>query len=166
MFLLNLRATSRVWYYPELYKKPNWTLLRSQAAPAEALREVKLERLGSQTSTTKLRAELEPQVPFRASVVLGDGVSNVTAMYINGVLRSEVDLTLMRPYGLAQPCSYCMRGALSLVSVARDLMLAQDRASVAAQAGAKGEEELSVLGDEHICGDEPCEHEQLAPRLE
>ena len=50
-----------------------------------------------------------------------DGAT-VTAMYVDGVLRSEVDLARMRPYGLGEPedwsegrnCNWCQDGGVEL----------------------------------------------------
>ena len=70
---------------------------------------------GARWSRVAIRADDAGGIVRFETIVLGDG-SNLTALYINEVLRSEVDLTLMRPWGLAAPPSYCMRGALSLAT--------------------------------------------------
>eukprot|EP01052_Picozoa_sp_SAG31_P011020 SAG31_NODE_614_length_13525_cov_4.312230_8_plen_221_part_00 len=57
------------------------------------------------------------------SVVSTVGGTNVTAMFIDGVLRSEVNLNDMRPFGLGAPvsrpqpgdnCGWCQRGGLTM----------------------------------------------------
>jgi hypothetical protein len=42
------------------------------------------------------------------------GGGNMTAMYVGGVLRSEVNMDEMRPYGTGPVCNWCMNGQIEL----------------------------------------------------
>lgn len=84
-------------------------------------------RLETVSDAGRPRAACEPGARWTRIAVRGDDkaksltISNVStasglvsAMFIGGVLRTEVDLSQLRPYGMEHACNWCQAGSLEL----------------------------------------------------
>ena len=125
-------ASEEEWVLDQMFNQPP-TLHRAYyrqranprlSAPSEVAAPRSACEPNSRWSRSAIRGDDQTQNISFSNVVLPGG-GNVTAMYIGGVLRSEVNLAVMRPHGLGdnvrqqpQPgvdnCNWCQRGGLLL----------------------------------------------------
>jgi uncharacterized protein (DUF1501 family)/uncharacterized protein (DUF1800 family) len=125
--------SEEAWVLDQIENKPptlHREYFRQRANPRlEAVTQVARPRGAcepkSRWNRIAIRADdINKNISFSAVPIPGGG-GNVTAMYVGGVLRSEVNLTDMRPFGLGSPvrnrpnpatdnCAYCQQGGLSL----------------------------------------------------
>ena len=117
-------AAHAAWVFDQLKQKPS--------LHRERYRRHANPRLDVVSEVGRPRGACEPFSRWNRIAIRGDDVAQnitfteiggITAMYVGGVLRSEVNMSELRPFGLGAPqskpgisenCNWCQAGALSL----------------------------------------------------